>query len=92
VAEVSARSRGCSIAVAAGSVMTELATGGTLGRAAELSDAARRLVSGDPPPEDLDRRLLAFRGVARFPSRRRCALLAWEALEQALQKARGAAA
>jgi nitrogen fixation NifU-like protein len=92
VAEVSARSRGCSIAVAAGSVMTELATGGTLGRAAELSDAARRLVSGDPPPEDLDRRLLAFRGVARFPSRRRCALLAWEALEQAIRTARGAAA
>jgi nitrogen fixation NifU-like protein len=92
VVEVSARSRGCSIAVAAGSVMTELATGGTLGQAAELSESLRRLVEGETAGEDLDRRLLAFGGVARFPSRRRCALLAWEALEGAIRAARGEAA
>jgi nitrogen fixation NifU-like protein len=92
IVEVSARSRGCSIAVAAGSVMTELAKGDTLGRARELYRSVRELMAGEPPPDRLDRRLLAFRGVARFPSRRRCALLAWEALEGAIRKGRGEAA
>jgi nitrogen fixation NifU-like protein len=89
IAEVSARSRGCSIAVAAGSVMTELTRGGTLARAAELDRAAQALVAGEAACDELDRRLLAFRGVSRFPSRRRCALLAWEALAEAIRAARG---
>ena len=89
IAEISARSRGCSIAVAAGSVMTELTRGGTLAQATELDRATRELVAGEAPRDELDRRLLAFRGVSRFPSRRRCALLAWEALAEAIRAARG---
>ncbi len=90
VDEVSARTRGCSIAVAAGSVMTELVRGLDTGRVAELADAIRSLVSGDPPPESLDERLRAFARVADLPSRRRCALLAWDALDEALTAARRA--
>jgi nitrogen fixation NifU-like protein len=89
IADVSARSRGCSIAVAAGSVMTELSRGGTPGHATELHATVRALVAGEPPRGELDRRLLAFRGVSRFPSRRRCALLAWEALDAAIGEALG---
>jgi NifU-like protein involved in Fe-S cluster formation len=48
-------------------------------------------VAGEAPSDELDRRLLAFRGVSRFPSRRRCALLAWEALEEAIRAARAEA-
>jgi nitrogen fixation NifU-like protein len=88
IAEVSARSRGCSIAVAAGSVMTELLSGATRAEAHALHRRLESLVAGEQPPEpDLDRRFAAFGGVSRFPSRRRCALLPWEALAQALAAA-----
>lgn len=86
IAEVSARTRGCSIAVAAGSVMTELVQGLGPGEVRELHGAVRSLVAGEGR-EDADRRLRAFARVAELPSRRRCALLAWEALEQALAEA-----
>jgi nitrogen fixation NifU-like protein len=84
VAEVAAVTRGCSIAVAAGSVMTELVTGCPVDEVPRLRGALARLIEGEDPPPELDRRLRAFAGVARFPMRRRCALLPWEALEAAL--------
>jgi len=64
----SPRARGCSIAVASGSVMTELA----------------QVVRGEPTRGELDPRLRAFGRVAELPSRQRCATLAWEALTEAL--------
>ncbi len=82
---LSARTRGCSIAVAAGSVMTELLAGRPVGEATGLHAELGRIVEGQPPAPGTDRRLRAFAGVSRFPSRRRCALLAWEALDAALQ-------
>ncbi len=85
IAEVAAQTRGCSIAVAAGSVLTELVAGHSLLEIEELHRALERIVAGEAPSGDLDRRLRAFAGVARFPSRRRCALLAWEALAEALR-------
>ncbi len=84
---VAAQTRGCSIAVAAGSVMTEVAPGHTLDRIVELRSAVESLIEGGEPDSSLDRRLRAFAGVARFPARRRCALLPWEALEAALRQA-----
>jgi len=87
IAEASSRARGCSIVVASGSVMTELAAGLEPGEAAALLQALERLVHGQPVPEDLDRRLRAFARVADLPSRRRCATLPWEALHEALREA-----
>ena len=84
VEEVAAQTRGCSIAVAAGSVMTELVTGRAVDEIPRLRGALERIVEGENLSPDLDRRLRAFAGVARFPMRRRCALLPWEALEAAL--------
>jgi nitrogen fixation NifU-like protein len=88
VGEVAAQTRGCSIAVAAGSLMTELVTGLALDEIPPLRTALERLVEGEDPGRELDRRLRAFAGVARFPTRRRCALLPWEALESALSESR----
>ena len=88
VVQISARARGCSIVVAAGSIMGELVREGSVDRVPRLREALERLVRGEPGPEDLDRRLRAFAGVARFPARRRCATLPWEALEAALESAR----
>ena len=89
IQEVSARTRGCSIAVAAGSVMTELVRGLTPDEAAPLEAGLTRLVQGEPAPPDLDSRLRAFARVADLPSRRRCATLPWEALAEALANAAG---
>jgi nitrogen fixation NifU-like protein len=86
IVQVAAQTRGCSIAVAAGSVMTEIVTGQPIDEIPALHRALERITLGEEPPAGLDRRLQAFAGVARFPVRRRCALLAWEALETALLK------
>ena len=88
VSSTSARTRGCSIAVASGSVMTEIVAG--MDRAAIVALAAdvERVVRGDDSGDLLDERLRAFHRVAQLPSRQRCALLPWEALEEALDKAR----
>ena len=77
------------IAVAAGSVMTELVAGCAPGESARLAGELGRLVAGEAVSAELDRRLRAFERVAELPSRRRCATLAWEALAQALHDADG---
>ncbi len=87
IREVSARTRGCSIAVAAGSVMTELVRDLDAAQAEALHALLAAVVDGQPAREDLDRRLRAFARVADLPSRRRCATLPWEALEAALSAA-----
>ncbi len=87
IREVSARTRGCSIAVAAGSVMTELVCDLDAAQADALRASLASVVEGQTAPEDLDRRLRAFARVADLPSRRRCATLPWEALEAALSAA-----
>ena len=84
VTEVSARTRGCSIAVAAGSVMTEMVVGQELPQIRELAHEIQRLVRGESAGEELDPRLRAFARVAGLPSRQRCAVLPWEALAEAL--------
>ena len=88
VASASARTRGCSIAVAAGSVMTERVVGMDLEAISELAAQVKRVVRGEEGGEELAPSLRAFGRVAELPSRHRCALLAWEALQEALAEAR----
>jgi len=87
IADVSARARGCSIAVAAGSVMTELVRGLEAEQARALGARAAEIARGAAVDPALDQRLRAFARVAALPSRQRCATLAWEALEEALGRA-----
>lgn len=84
IREISARARGCSIAVAAASLMTDLVSGLDAAGAAEIEHGLEALVHGNSVPVQLDARLQAFAPLADLPSRRRCALLAWEALREAL--------
>lgn len=86
VVEISARARGCSITVAAGSVMTELVRGRDPRQARALAAQLERVVRGEVASPDLDERLHAFACVAELPARERCALLPWEALEEALSR------
>lgn len=79
--------RGCMIAQASASLMTEAVAGTTVHEAGALVSTLRALVGGDPPPDDAGP-LEPLRGVRAFPSRKTCATLAWDALVAALEPLR----
>lgn len=79
--------QGCSISQAAASVLAEQAPGLTVAEARERIEALRELLRSRgavEPDEELLGDAVAFAGVARFPMRVKCAMLAWVALEEAL--------
>ena len=82
---------GCAISVASASLLTETVIGQTTERAlAYFSAMVRRLASrggADEPETDLDLgKLVALEGVKEFPTRVKCATLAWHALSSALHE------
>ena len=86
LASVRFRGRGCSVCIASASMMTEAVTGKPK---REVLDLVREMQewfgTGDgsavrEPPEAL----AALAAVREYPARRRCVLLAWEALTDAL--------
>ena len=82
--------RGCSISQASASMMTQLVKGKSGEEIDSLRKQFRDLMLGNASTADESRlgSLRALSGVARFPARVKCALLAWNALETALaQKA-----
>lgn len=86
VTDVRFRARGCSICIASGSMMTEVVRGQAVTRALELDRQMNDWFAGEgaEPPEDLPEPLPALQPVRDYPSRSRCVLLAWEALEKLL--------
>lgn len=79
---------GCAVCMASASMMTVAVTGRTPADAGRLMERVRELVGGKS-----ERRLgelESLKGVARYPARRKCALLAWRALEAALSGEPGA--
>jgi nitrogen fixation protein NifU and related proteins len=80
--------RGCMIARASASLLTEAVTGHSVEEAAELARTLDALVTGDlvvrdPVPARVSA-LEPLRGAREFPARRSCVLLAWRALEAAV--------
>lgn len=88
--EIGFQARGCAICIASGSLMSELCQGHAPDEVAALADAARALAkSGTAPPADgwlaeALGRLAPLSGVSAFPSRVKCATLAWHTLEAAM--------
>ena len=79
--------QGCSISQASASVLAEQAPGLSVADARERIEAMRALLrsrGASEPDEELLGDAVAFAGVARFPMRVKCAMLAWVALEEAL--------
>ena len=79
---------GCSISQASISMMTGLLKGKTRADAAELIGKFTQMMHGDPAAAK-DRALgdlRALAGVSKFPVRVKCALLGWNALEEALKQ------
>lgn len=88
VADVGFSGRGCSISQASASMMTQLIKGKKRDEIEGLRSRFREMVMGDATAQE-DKSLGSLRalgGVARFPARVKCALLAWNALEEGLKK------
>lgn len=90
VEKVRFRGRGCSVCIASASLMTDAVSGRSTDAARQLCEDMRHWFrQGDgehiaaPPPEGL----LALSAVREYPARRRCVLLAWDALAEALDQA-----
>src|SRR5215212_8673149 len=85
VADVGFVGRGCSISQASASMMTQLVKGKSAEEIESLRSRFRDMVMGNPEAQ-ADQSLGSLRalsGVSKFPARVKCALLAWNALEEA---------
>lgn len=87
VADISFTGRGCSISQAAASMITQAVKGKTADEAEALGVRYREMIMGDvTAAQDKSLgQLRALSGVSKFPARVRCALLAWNALEEGLK-------
>lgn len=87
VADISFTGRGCSISQAAASMITQAVKGKTAGEAGALGERYREMIMGNATAAQ-DKslgQLRALSGVSKFPARVKCALLAWNALEEGLK-------
>jgi len=88
IEDVSFEGRGCAISMASASMMTEMLRGKSEAEAETLFAAFRRLitegVSDEAGPDSEIDRLIVLSGVRQFPSRVKCATLAWHAFDAAL--------
>lgn len=83
--------QGCSISQASISMMTQVLKGKTVEEAKQLADRFTAMMHGDGDAAR-DRQLGELRvlaGVSKYPVRIKCALLGWNALEEAIKQGSG---
>lgn len=88
IAAVRFGGQGCAISQAAASMMAHQVEGKTFAEAEALAERFKQLLHGDADAAR-DRALgdlRALAGVAKFPQRVRCAMLAWNALDEAKKR------
>ena len=85
IEDVSFQGSGCAISVASASLMTEILKGRSVAEATRLFDKFHALVTdtGDESDPELGK-LAALAGVRQYPSRIKCAVLSWHAMNAAL--------
>lgn len=86
IEEVSFRGSGCAISLASASLMTESLKGKTVAEARAIFARMHALLTdNDVPDNNVELgKLEALAGVRAYPSRVKCATLAWHTLESAL--------
>lgn len=87
---ISWEGQGCSISMASASVLAEMMAGMDRDEVGALVEDFRTLMRSRgsvEPDEEVLGDAAAFAGVARYPARVKCAMLAWVALEEALAQA-----
>jgi nitrogen fixation NifU-like protein len=96
IADAAFQGRGCAISMASASLMTETVKGKTPAQAKEMGATFRELAMTGTCPDcgaelaDEMERLAPLSGVHEFPSRVKCATLAWHTLNAALDGAKEA--
>ena len=87
IADVAFQGQGCAISRASASMLTQSVKGETLARAEEIFDGFHALITD--PDADVDYDLLGdlemLSGVSAFPTRIKCAVLAWHTLNAAIE-------
>jgi nitrogen fixation NifU-like protein len=85
IAEVTFVGSGCSISQASASMLTESVAGSSVGEAEALAARVRAMLGGEvEPTEEAFGDLVALKGVVKYPVRIKCAVLAWDVLQDAL--------
>ena len=86
VTDIKFTGEGCAISKASASMMTQVIKGKSREEAERIYEGFHDLVTGKgaTPPDKSLGSLRAFAGVARFPTRVKCATMAWHALKEAL--------
>ena len=76
---------GCAISKASASLMTDAVKGKTVVEARQLFDRFRAMVTDDAATSDVEKlgKLAVFAGVRDYPTRVKCASLAWHTLRAA---------
>jgi nitrogen fixation NifU-like protein len=85
IRDVAFQGIGCAISKASASLMTDALKGKTIEEARALFDRFHQMVTSSPdsPAADLGK-LSVFSGVREFPTRVKCASLAWHTLKAAV--------
>jgi nitrogen fixation NifU-like protein len=89
IQEVSFLGTGCAISKASASMMTTALVGKKMEEAMELFTQFQKLLRGELDPEkdaNILGKLKIFSGIWQYPSRVKCAALAWHAMRGALQE------
>lgn len=88
IADVKFLGEGCSISQASVSMMTGLVKGEPVDHARNIADRFTRMMHGDEEAarDSILGNLRALQGVSKFPVRIKCALLGFDALQEALEQ------
>lgn len=85
IADVAFEGSGCAISKASASLMTEALKGKTVAEARELFERFHDMVTSSPDTEAPDLgKLSVLSGVREYPTRVKCASLAWHTLKAAV--------
>jgi nitrogen fixation NifU-like protein len=88
IRDISFQGSGCAISKASASMMTQTLKGKTRKEAEELFERFHGVVTGQAPSNGNHAelgKLAVFSGVSKFPTRVKCAILAWHTLQAALE-------
>ncbi len=88
IADIGFQGSGCAISTASASLLTETLKGKTRGEAETLFHRFHDLVTGKSAGNGRDPslgKLVVFSGVSEFPTRVKCATLAWHTFRSALE-------
>ena len=84
--DISFKGSGCAISKASASLMTQQLKGKSLAEAKDLYERVHLLVTEGPEKAGDVGKLAVLSGVCQFPTRVKCASLAWHTLHSALEQ------